>query len=258
MGDVTEATLGELREVSRIPGTDIPLQKSPFYSVLLWTIPILVRLMFRIRYRGIHRLPPKGAMILAANHTSHIDPFAVTAGARRRTHYLSKDAHFENPFTAFVMNSTGQIRTHRESGAVDALSRAADVLEAGLVMGIFPEGTRSRREQAPFLSEGKTGVARLAATHPNVPVHPATIMGAREVMAPGDKIIRFGKRVDVTYGVGITWNEWIVHPEGGAQDEVSIRSIIESDEPEQRAAMGGLYRRFTAQVIGTMAALDAP
>ena len=156
------------------------------------------------------------------------------------------------------MNSSGQIRTHRESGAADALSRAADVLEAGLSMGIFPEGTRSRREQAPFLSEGKTGVARLAATHPNVPVHPAALLGAREVMAPGDKIIRFGKRVDVTYGVGITWNEWFVHPEGGAQDEASIRSIIESDEPEQRAAMGGLYRRFTDQVIGTMAALGAP
>ena len=73
MTDVTEATLGELREVSRIPGTDIPLPKSPFYSVLLWTIPILVRLIFRIRYRGIHRLPPKGAMILASNHTSHIE-----------------------------------------------------------------------------------------------------------------------------------------------------------------------------------------
>ena len=110
MADVTETTLAELREVSRIPGTGIPLPKSPFYTVLLWTIPILVRLMFRIRYRGIHRLPRKGAMILASNHTSHIDPFAVTAGARRRTHYLSKDTHFENPFTAFVMNSTGQIR----------------------------------------------------------------------------------------------------------------------------------------------------
>ena len=258
MTGVSEETLGELREVCRIPGMDIPLPKSPFYTVLLSTIPVLVRTMFRIRYRGVHRLPRKGPMILAANHTSHIDPFAVIAGARRRTHYLAKDSHFDKFFTAFVMNSTGQIRTHRESGAADALSRGSDILKAGLVMGIFPEGTRSRREEGPFLSEGKTGVARLAASHPDAPIHPAAIRGAREIMAPGDKIIRFGKRVNVTYGEGITWNEWIVHPLGGAQDEASIRTIIESDDEQRRDAMGKLYRKFTNQVIGTLAALGAP
>ena len=258
MTSVSGKTLAELREVCRIPGMDIPLPKSPFYAVLLSTIPILVRTIFRIRYRGVHRLPRKGPMILAANHTSHIDPFAVIAGARRRTHYLAKDTHFDKFLTSFVMTSTGQIRTHRESGASDALSRGSDILEAGLVMGIFPEGTRSRRKEAPFLSEGKTGVARLAASHPDAPVHTAAIMGSREIMAPGDKIIRFGKSVDVTYGKGITWNEWIVHPLGGAQDEASIRTIIESNEKQRRAAMGKLYRKFTNQVIGTLAALGAP
>ena len=237
---------------------EIPLPKSPFYSVVLSTIPVLIRTMFRIRYRGIHRLPRKGPMILAANHTSHIDPFAVIAGARRRTHYLAKDAHFDKFSTAFIMNSTGQIRTHRESGAADALSRGSDILEAGLVMGIFPEGTRSRKEKAPFLSEGKTGVARLAASHPNAPIHPTAIMGAREIMAPGDKIIHFGKRVEVTYGAGITWNEWVVHPMGGAQDEASIRIIIEANEEQRREVMGKLYRKFTNQVIESLAALGAP
>jgi 1-acyl-sn-glycerol-3-phosphate acyltransferase len=197
-------------------------------------------------------------VILAANHTSHIDPFTIIAGARRRTYYLSKDEHFEKWYTAIVMNTTGQIRTHRESGAADALSSASDVLGAGLAMGIFPEGTRSRRKEPPFLSEGKTGVARLAASHPDVPVHPAAIMGAREVMAPGDKSIGFGKRVDVTFGEGITWNEWVVHPNGGAQDEASIRTIIEADEQGRRDLMGVLYRRFADQMIGTLGALGAP
>lgn len=258
MTEVSAKTLAELREACRIEGVGTPLPKSPFYSVILATIPVLLRTIFRIRYRGVHRLPRKGPMILAANHTSHIDPFTVIAGARRRTHYLSKDTHFDNFITAFVMNTTGQIRTERESGAADALSRGSDILEEGLVMGIFPEGTRSRRDEAPFLSKGKTGVARLAASHPDAPVYPTAIIGAREVMAPGDKIIRFGKRVDVTFGEGITWNEWIIHPNGGAQDEGSIRAIIESDEQGRRHLMGVLYRQFTDQVIGTLAALGAP
>ena len=258
MGGVKTEILAELREACRIPGTGNPLPKSPLYSVVLTTLPVLIRLMFRIHYRGLHRLPRKGAVILAANHTSHIDPFTIIAGARRRTYYLSKDEHFEKWYTAIVMNTTGQIRTHRESGAADALSSASDVLGAGLAMGIFPEGTRSRRKEPPFLSEGKTGVARLAASHPDVPVHPAAIMGAREVMAPGDKSIGFGKRVDVTFGEGITWNEWVVHPNGGAQDEASIRTIIEADEQGRRDLMGVLFRRIADQMIGTLGALGAP
>ena len=142
--------------------------------------------------------------------------------------------------------------------AIKQLKNVENFLLNKGVLGVFPEGTRSRREEGPFLSEGKTGVARLAASHPDAPIHPAAIMGAREIMAPGDKIIRFGKRVNVTYGEGITWNEWIVHPLGGAQDEASIRTIIESDEEQRRDAMGKLYRKFTNQVIGTLAALGAP
>ena len=259
MAEVSDATLAELREICKIPSADTPLPKSPFYSFLLAVLPILARTLFRIRYRGIHRVPKKGAVILAANHVSHIDPFTVISGVRRRTHYLAKDGHFDKFLTAIVMNTTGQIRTHRESGAADALSSASDVLEAGLAMGVFPEGTRSRRKEAPFLDpKGKTGFARLAASHPDVPVFPIAIMGAREVMAPGDKIIRFWKPVDVTFGESITWNQWIVHPNGGALDEDGMRQIIELNDEVQYDAMKALYRRFTEQVIGTLAALGAP
>ena len=125
-------------------------------------------------------------------------------------------------------------------------------------MGIFPEGTRSRRTAPPFLAKGKTGVARLAASHPDVPVHPTAITGARNVMAPGDKMIRFWNRVGISYGTSITWNEWIVHPEGGAQTDSDLRTLLESEEHERRAGIGVLYRRFTDQLIGSLAALGAP
>ncbi len=258
MAEVNEATMEALRKICFIPGAPNPLPKSPLYSLFLSTLPIMFRSIFRLRYRGIERIPHKGAVIIAANHTSHIDPFTIISGTRRRIHYLAKDGHFEKLATAIVMKTSGQIRTHRESGAADALSSASDVLSAGLAMGIFPEGTRSRRDQPPFLSEGKTGVARLAASHPDVPVFPTAIIGARSVMAPGDKSIRFWKRVEITYGKSITWNEWLVHPAGGAQDNASLQAIIDSQPDEQRDTLRGLYRRFTDQLMGSIEALGAP
>ncbi len=258
MAEASEAILTEFQKICFIPGTSEPLPKSPLYSLFLSTIPIIFRSIFKLRYRGIGRIPTKGAVIIAANHTSHIDPFTIISGVRRRIHYLAKDGHFEKFATSIVMKTSGQIRTHRESGAVDALRSASDVLSAGLAMGIFPEGTRSRRKQPPFLSEGKTGVARLAASHPDVPIFPTAIIGARSVMAPGDKLIRFWKRVDITYGNSITWNQWITHPEGGAQDDASLQSIIDSTPDQQRDALRALYRRFTDQLMHTIETLGAP
>jgi hypothetical protein len=77
-------------------------------------------------------------------------------------------------------------------------------------------------------------------------------------MAPGDKMIRFWNRVGISYGTSITWNEWIVHPEGGARTDSDLRTLLESEEHERRAGIGVLYRRFTDQLIGSLAALGAP
>jgi len=255
---ISDSTLLEFNKLCEIPGTGIPLPKAPTYSMLLRTLPAFLRTIFRLRFYGLDRINRRGPAILAGNHTSHIDPIAIIGGSRKRVHYLAKDSHFKHFHTAIVMRTTGQINTHRESGASDALARASDVLSHGKVMGIFPEGTRSRRDSAPYLQPGRTGVARLAASHPNVPVYPCALVGARSVMAPGDKILRPWKKVEVSYGEGITWNEWIQHPKGGNQDDGQLQAIIESEKHERRASIGALYRRFTDQLIGSLAALGAP
>ena len=136
-----------------------------FYNFLRLSVVPIFRFLIRVRIRGDSNIPRKGAVILAANHLSHVDPILVILSSRRTTHYLAKDGHFKKAWTRFVMKSTGQIETQRESGGLDALSSAADVLDQGRALGIFPEGTRSKHEEAPFLLPGKTGVARLAASY---------------------------------------------------------------------------------------------
>jgi 1-acyl-sn-glycerol-3-phosphate acyltransferase len=236
-----------------------PLPRTPVYSALRMFLSPLLRPLLRWRIRGAEHIPRKGATILAANHLSHIDPIAVIAAARRTTHYLAKDGHFSNPLTSFVMRATGQIETHREAGGSDALASAATILDNGCALGIFPEGTRSKRTESPFLLPGKTGVARLAAAYPHAVVVPLALVGTREVMQPQHhKFPRLWRRFDVNAAKGITWIEWLASEQGGNQSASALVELSKADEHEIRAELSRLYRRFTDQLMGTLAATGAP
>jgi len=238
-------------------GEGIP--STPIYSLLRLVIPPIVRPFLRLKIRGSHNIPRKGATILAANHLSHVDPILVIASSRRTTHYLAKDGHFDNPLLRTVMHSTGQIETQREAGANDALASAADILVAERALGIFPEGTRSKRTDTPFLLPGKTGVARLAASYPTSVVVPIALIGTRQVMQP--KIHRFPrlwKKLNFHAGEGITWLQWLADPAGGDMDAKSLNAIAQGEDHEIRAALSKLYRKFTDQLMGSISALGAP
>lgn len=253
------AAWDSLREHWLIPTTSKKAPKNLFYNFLRLSIVPLFRSMIRLRVRGDSNIPRKGAVILAANHLSHVDPILVILSSRRTTHYLAKDGHFKKAWTRFVMKSTGQIETQRESGGLDALSSAADVLDQGRALGIFPEGTRSKREEAPFLLPGKTGVARLAASYPHTVVIPIAIIGSRDMMKPqAHKLPRLHRRVDFNAGEGVTWYQWLVDSNGGNQTAESLNQLSQKEEHEIRAELAALYRQFTDQLMGSMQGLGAP
>ena len=151
------------------------------------------------------------------------------------------------------MTSTGQIETYRQTGARDALSRAVDVLDAGLALGIFPEGTRSRRHEPPYLQQGKTGIARLAARFPDVPIVTMVVIGTQDMMRPGSKLVRPWKKVEVKIDETITFAQWAASEQGGGLSDGDIGGLSKSEEE-----MGNLYRRFTDQLIETMRLMGAP
>ena len=254
-----ESGWASLEEHWLIPTTGIPLPSVPGYSLLRWTLSPLLRPIVNTKIIGVHHIPSKGAVILAANHLSHVDPIMVIASARRPVRYLAKDGHFRNAATALVMRTTGQIETKRGEGGDQALSNAADVLAANGTLGIFPEGTRSKRTEAPFLLPGKTGVARLAASYPHAVVVPMALMGTRNMMEPqAHKFPRFWRRVTMNVGQGVTWLQWLGHEDGGGMTAESLEQLSKGEDHEIRATLAALYRRFTDQLMQSMKALGAP
>ena len=218
-----------------------------------------MRLFLRLRMRGLHHVPRRGPVILAANHLSHVDPIMVIMATRRKPHYLAKDGHFVSGPRKWLMNATGQIETNRESGARDALSSAVALLEADKAVGIFPEGTRSKRTQQPYLLEGKTGVARLAATVPHATVVPVALIGTRGMMQPSThKFPRLWRRVNITIGRGVTWEEWLLHPDGADLETAEVIAMAEMEDDDLNAKMAVLQRQFTDQLMASLSHLGAP
>ena len=132
-------------------------------------------------------------------------------------------------------------------------TRAVDVLDAGRALGIFPEGTRSRRHEPPYLQQGKTGIARLAARFPDVPLVTMVVIGTQDMMRPGSKLVRPWKKVEVNIDETITFAQWAASEQGGGLSDGDIGGLSKSEEE-----MGNLYRRFTDQLIETMRLMGAP
>ena len=257
-GNVESAWL-QLEEHWKIEPRTGGISYTPGYSIIRFIFSPIIRGLARIKSTGAEHIPGSGATIFAANHLSHVDPILVIASSRRKVHYLAKDGHFKNFFLRMFMNLTGQIETHREAGGDEALASAADVLVSNSALGIFPEGTRSKKTEKPFLLPGKTGIARLAASFPHAKVIPVALIGTREMMAPQeDKLPKLWKSVNVNFGRKITWFEWLEDPNGGAMNAEKLEQLLTKEKHEVKTAIAGLYRKFTDQLMHSISSLGAP
>ncbi len=233
--------------------------RTPIYSFLRLVWGQLLRSVVPANFTGIENIPKKGPIIFASNHLSHFDPLFMIVGSRKKLHFLAKHEHFERLVTKFIVKSTGQIKTVREEGGSDALTTASGVLELGKCMGIFPEGTRSKNSKAPFLGKGKTGIARLAASHPDAFIIPVVCEGTRNFMEPKKhKIPRFWRPVKINFGTPITWRKWISHEKGGNLNDENMKKLLNEETHIQKQKMSILYRRFTDQFMVTLKQMGAP
>lgn len=254
MSDLKEAWMA-LESHWKITPKDTRITGDKSYAFMRWTLAPLFRMILRVKIRGVANVPKKGPTILAANHLSHVDPLVVILASRRKTHYLAKDGHFRNFALASFMRATGQIETNRETGGAEALSSAAVALHANRALGIFPEGTRSKRDEPPFLLPGKTGIARLAASYPDVPVVPIGLTGTRDFMRPSKhKLPRLWKRVGISYGKPITWWEWLEK----RGDVAELQALAHKEDHEVKSALFALYREFTDEFMERIRGQGAP
>ncbi|MCL6450633.1 MAG: 1-acyl-sn-glycerol-3-phosphate acyltransferase [Acetobacteraceae bacterium] len=158
--------------------------------VLYWLARLVLRAYIRWRYKqtveGSENLPRRGAVILCPNHINFWDPVTVACSIGRRVSFMAKEELFRNPVVALALRLVGAFPVKRGKADRAAIRHSLRVLGRGQVLGIFPEGTRSR---TGVLQKAEPGAALLA-LRTRAPVVPVGICGSYR--RPARVVVRFG------------------------------------------------------------------
>jgi 1-acyl-sn-glycerol-3-phosphate acyltransferase len=144
--------------------------------VITTLIEALFRVLFTYDCLGEENIPPRGPAVVAANHPSYLDPVLLSLQAQRPIRFMAWDALFRVPLLGALIRTFGAfpVDTRRGKGR-EAYERAKALVQSGEVVGLFPEGHRSRTGwMEPHLREG---AARLS-WETGALLVPATIAGA--------------------------------------------------------------------------------
>jgi len=165
---------------------------SPIYLFVgLVSRPVVMGL-YRLRVRGLEHLPA-GGFVLAANHTSNFDPWAlgIPLLPRRQLRFMAK-AELFNPILSPLLRAGGAFKVRRGESDVEAMRTAAELVRSGEIVVMFPEGTRRKKGLLKkHVARAHTGAARIA-LNAGAPLVPAAISGT-------DRLLRLGP-LRVTYG----------------------------------------------------------
>ncbi len=159
------------------------------------------RIFTRLETHGQENLPASGGFILSANHLTHFDsPLIFTLMKGRKVTVFAADKYRPHPFFRRVLECFDVIWVHRGAIGPSTMRVAARVLRGGGILGVAPEGTRSRVTHA--LLEGKTGAAFLALTA-GVPIVPIAIAYPDRIVPSLKRLRR--QRVTITVGKPIVF-----------------------------------------------------
>jgi len=168
-----------------------------FYTFIRFIAWVLLKIFWKMEIIGLENIPKEGSLIVAANHTSNLDPVILGAAFNRKMNFIAKKEVFNNFIGNFVCKRLNAFPVDRKKIDIKALKHALNVLQNKEVLGIFPEGTRSIDGE---LKDFKLGIIRMA-MKTDAPILPVGIDGAHQIFPRGKIIPAFFKhKIVVRYG----------------------------------------------------------
>ncbi|BFM38571.1 lysophospholipid acyltransferase family protein [Synechocystis sp. LKSZ1] len=173
-----------------------PWPSLALYRGLKWSLvkPLLTG-YFHGRVYGQEHVPQKGPAIVVSNHGTYFDPPFLSCAMGRPVAFMAKEELFEIPLLSQAIRLYGAYPVKRGSGDRGAIRAALTALQAGWLVGVFLEGTRTTDGR---IREPKLGAAMIAAKA-KVPLIPVALAGVEHIFDPQS---RFPRAVPLTIRIG--------------------------------------------------------
>ncbi|MTH52193.1 1-acyl-sn-glycerol-3-phosphate acyltransferase [Bacillus mangrovi] len=154
----------------------------------------LFKPVYRMKVHGKENFPKTGAVLLCSNHIDNLDPPIVGACTPRKVHFMAKEELFKIPVLGKILDNVGAFPVKRGLSDREALRKGLKVLKDGEVLGLFPEGTRSKDGK---LGKGLAG-AGFFALRSDAVVMPCAVIGPYKPF----------RRVHIYFGKPLNVNEY--------------------------------------------------
>lgn len=202
----------------------------------------LAHVLWRTEVVGAEHVPVDGPVVLVANHTGLPDGPVLFGVAPRPAHVLVKEEMFVGP-VGWLLRRSGQIPVNRGDGGRAALAAGRDVLRAGGVVAVFPEGARGRGDVA----SARAGAAWLA-VNGGATIVPVAVLGTRRTGQSVNAVPAPRRRLVVEFGPAFT----VERPAG-----TSGRAVIAHANEQVRTALSDVIAGAVAR-SGVQLPLDDP
>src|SRR5438552_9070407 len=153
-----------------------------FYAVVRFFVAGGSRVAYRLRLRGLEKVPKQGGFVLAPSHRSMMDIPFIACATPRPIRYMGKAAAFRVPLLGRLFTMLGGFPVERDGTDRKAVRDSIAMLEGGEVLLVYPEGSR---QHGPKIAPLQPGAAYLA-LRAGVPIVPVGIAGSEEIMRAHD------------------------------------------------------------------------
>ena len=206
-----------------MPRTPDHLKMPPFYGFFHYLAGVIHGMWFRGEVVGTENFPAEGSFLIAANHTSHLDPPLVGSQIAKQMRFFARKSLWDNRLIGWWLSQVETIAVERDSGDVGAIKRVLQALKEDRAIVLFPEGTRSPNGK---LQKPKAGVG-LMACKTGVPVVPCRVFDSFEACGKGQLIPNFGTPVSIVFGQPLAASDYDDPTLGKARYETAAQRIMD-------------------------------
>ena len=159
------------------------------YKTIKTLASALLHMLYGVEIRHTAPIPETGPLIICSNHVHNFDPVVVAMGVKREIRFMAKAEMFSWPLLGYIAKQGRAFPVKRGGADIQAIKQAIQILKAQEVLGIFPEGTRSKTGEIKELNQGVVMLAERTAAL----ILPAAIVGE----------YKFRRRVTIVFGSAV-------------------------------------------------------